>query len=230
MNILIADGHELYRKGLRWFIGENHPEAKVWEAATGQEVIDLYEEYTAKLPDLLFMELNLSEVNGLDVTMCLRDRLPELKIIINTDYEDDWLVDQLVGLGVRGYLLKSDPKEQLEQAIQIVRKGGSYFSGNVSGALQREIIRNKRFQRNFHRSRRLSERELEVLKLICQERTNREIAEKLSLSVRTVDNHRNKLLEKCEVKNTAGLVMHAIRNGLVDVVGARDPKEWRVSL
>ncbi len=221
MNILIADGHELYRKGFRWFISEHHPEAQVREAATGQEVLELLEKDDAILPDLLFLELNLLGVDGLDTTIRLRNLLPELKIIINTEYSDDWLVDQLVGLGVRGYLLKCDPKEQLEQAIQIIRKGGSYFSGNVSGALQREIIRSKRFQRNFHRFRRLSDRELEVLKLICREYTNREIAERLSLSVRTVDNHRNKLLEKCEVKNTAGLVMYAIRNGLVDVVNVK---------
>ncbi len=221
MNILIADGHELYRKGLRWFIGEHHPEAQVREAETGQEVLDVFQDNNTKIPDLLFLELNLSDVDGLDTTVRLRSQCPELKIIINTEYGDDWLVDQLVGLGVRGYLLKCDPKEQLELAIQTIRKGGTYFSGNVSGALQREIMRSKRFQRNFHRFRRLSDRELEVLKLICREYTNREIAEKLSLSVRTVDNHRNKLLEKCEVKNTAGLVMYAIRNGLVDVVNVK---------
>lgn len=217
MNILIADGHELYRKGLRWFISQHHPEAQITEAETGQEVLDLCEKNDATLPDLLFMELNLTEVDGLDATTRLRKSLPELKIIINTEFADDWLVDQLVGLGVCGYLLKCDPKEQLEQAIQTIRKGGNYFSRNVSGALQREIIRGKRFQR----FRRLSDRELEVLKLICCECTNREIAEKLSLSVRTVDNHRNKLLEKCEVRNTAGLVMYAIRNGLVDVVNTK---------
>ncbi len=221
MNMVIADGHELYRKGLRWFILQHHPEAQITEAETGQEVLNLFEKNNAILPELLFTELNLPEVDGLDTTVRLRNRFPELKIIINTEFSDDWLVDQLVGLGVSGYLLKRDPKEQLEQAIQTIRKGGTYFSGNVSGALQREIIRSKRFQRNFHRFHRLSDRELEVLKLICCECTNREIAEKISLSVRTVDNHRNKLLEKCEVRNTAGLVMYAIRNGLVDVINTK---------
>ncbi|MGB3851543.1 MAG: response regulator transcription factor [Tunicatimonas sp.] len=221
MNILIADGQELYREGLRWFIHQQHPEAQITEATTGREVLNLLETKDITLPDLLLMELNLPGVDGVDATARLRNQLPNLKIIINTEYGDDWLVDQLVGLGVCGYLLKCDPKEQLELAIQTIRKGGTYFSGNISGALQREIIRNKRFQRNFHRFRRLSDRELEVLKLICQEYTNRDIAEELSLSVRTVDNHRNKLLEKCEVKNTAGLVMYAIRNGLVDVVSTQ---------
>ena len=102
-------------------------------------------------------------------------------------------------------------KKEIEKAVQAVRRGRTYFSQRVSGTLQREVIRSKQFRRNFRRRQQISQREMEVLVRICREETNREIAEALSLSVRTVDNHRRRLLEKCEAKNTAGLVMYAMQ-------------------
>ena len=217
MNIIIADDHPIYRRGLRNFIRENHPEARITEASNGQEVLDLIKQRGGLVnPDIITMDLDMPIVDGIQATTYLRDRMPDLKIIIITMYEDAWLMNQIVGLGVHGYLLKGDDENRIEEAIQAVRKGQTYFSSKTSGALQQEIIRNKRFRRNFRRFRQLSEREMEVLKRICQEKTNKEIAQELSLSVRTVDNHRYKLLEKCEAKNTAGLVIYAIRHGLVD--------------
>ena len=217
MQILIADDHKIYRRGLRNLIQENHPEAHIAEASTGQEVIDLLMKSNRHAPhDLLILDLEMPVMDGIQVATYLRDRVPDLKIIILTMHEDEWFMDQLVGSGVSGYLLKGDDEHQIEEAIQAVRRGETYFGSRTSGALQRELVRNKRFRRNFRRFRQLSEREIEVLKRICQESTNKEIAQQLSLSVRTIDNHRNRLLEKCEVKNTAGLVMYAIRHGLVD--------------
>lgn len=217
MHILIADDHIVYRRGLRNLILENHPEARITEAGTGQEVIGLVTKRDGNPnPDIIFMDLEMPVMDGIEVTGYLLERMPDLKIIVLTMHEDEWFMDQMVGLGVRGYLLKGDDERQIEEAIQAVRGGKNYFSKRTSGALQREVMRNKRFRRNFHRFRQLSDREIEVLKRICQESTNKEIAQALSLSVRTVDNHRNKLLEKCGVKNTAGLVMYAVRHGLVD--------------
>ena len=217
MYILIADDHEIYRRGLRNLIQENHPEARFAVASTGKEVIDLLKRRNGSgPPDLVFMELEMPVMDGIRTMAYLRERMPDVKVVILTMHEDEWFMDQMVGLGVHGYLLKSDDESQVEKAIQAVRRGETYFSSKASGSLQREVMRNKRFRRNFHRFRQLSDREMEVLKRICQESTNKEIAQQLSLSVRTIDNHRNKLLEKCEVRNTAGLVMYAIRHGLVD--------------
>ena len=218
MNVLIADDHQVYRRGLRNFIKENHPEAHVVEASNGQEALDyLQKRRVSARTEIMILDLEMPEVDGVETVKHLRDRMPDLKIIVITMHEDRWLMDQLVGMGVQGYLLKGDDESKIEEAIQSVRRGQSYFSDPVSGALQREMIRSKRFRRNFHRFRNISEREMEVLRRICQGQTNREIAEALSLSVRTVDNHRHHLLEKCEAKNTAELVIYAIRHGLVDI-------------
>lgn len=217
MHILIADDHKIYRRGLRNLIQENHPEARITEAGTGQDVLDLLtKRNNFSLPDMIIMDLEMPGIDGIQATTYLRDRLPDAKIIIMTMHEDEWFMDQMIGMGVQGYLLKGEDENQIEAAIQAVKKGKTYFCPQASDALQREIVRSKRFRHNFRRFRQLSDREIEVLKRICQENTNREIAEELALSVRTVDNHRNKLLEKCEVKNTAGLVMYAIRHGLID--------------
>lgn len=217
MQILIVDDHNIYRRGLRTLIQENHPEAQITEASTGQDILDLLKKRNVfTLPDIIIMDLEMPGIDGIQATTYLRDRLPDIKIIIMTMHEDEWFMDQMVGIGVHGYLLKGDDENRIEEAIQAVKKGNTYFCPQASGALQREVVRSKRFRHNFRRFRQLSDREIDVLKRICQENTNREIAEELSLSVRTVDNHRNKLLEKCEVKNTAGLVMYAIRHGLVD--------------
>ena len=218
MNVLIADDHQVYRRGLRAFIQENHPEARITEASNGQEALDHLQKRRTSLPaEIVILDLEMPEVDGVETVKRLRDRMPDLKIIVITMHEDQWLMDQLVGMGVQGYLLKGDGEAKIEEAIQSVRKGRSYFSNPVSDALQREIVRSKRFRRNFHRHRNISEREMEVLRRICRGQTNREIAEALSISVRTVDNHRHHLLEKCGAKNTAELIVYAIRHGLIDI-------------
>ncbi len=217
MNILIADDHQVYRRGLRHFIQENHPEARVVEVSNGREVIDLLQHKSQRSGiDIALLDLEMPDMDGIKTVKYLRERMIDLKIIVLTMHEDAWMMDQMVSLGVQGYLLKGDPEEQIEEAIAALKKGQTYFSQPVSGALQREVMRSKQFRRNFRRFRQISDREMEVLKRICREETNKEIAEALSLSVRTVDNHRHRLLEKCEAKNTAGLVMYAIRHGLVD--------------
>lgn len=218
MNIIIADDHPVYRRGLRDFIQENHPEARISEANDGQEVLTLFKQQEPRTgPNILVIDLEMPGTDGIETVTYLRDRMPDLKIVVVTMHDDEWLMDQLVGKGVHAYLLKGGEESEIEEAIQAVRQGKTYFSHPVAGALQREVIRSKQFRRNFRRFRQISDREMEVLLRICREETNREIAEALSLSVRTVDNHRHRLLEKCEAKNTAGLVVYAIRNGLVDV-------------
>lgn len=217
MNVLIADDHQVYRRGLRNFIQENHPEARIAEATNGYEALEYLRQRRSAPTEIVILDLEMPEVDGIETVKRLRDRMPDLKIIVITMHEDPLLMDQLVGMGVQGYLLKGDSEGRIEDAIRSVRKGQSYFSDQVSGSLQREVIRSKRFRRNFHRFRNISEREMEVLRRICRGQTNREIAEDLSISVRTVDNHRHRLLEKCEAKNTAELVIYAIRHGLIDI-------------
>ena len=214
MEILIADDHQMYRKGLHDLIQENHPEVHIVEAQDGQEVLALVRRHQ---PDMILLDLEMPNLDGLDAIAFVRDKFPQIKIIVITMHEDQRFMDEAIERGVHGYLLKGDDEDNLVQAIDAVRKGKTFFGYHPTEAMQQEMVRNRRFRRNFRKFRQLSDRELQILQLICQEKTTRDIAEALSISARTVENHRNRLLEKCGTKNTAGLVIFAVRHNLIDM-------------
>ena len=214
MEILIADDHQMYRKGLHDLIQENHPEVSIVEAQDGQEVLTMVRRHQ---PDIILLDLEMPNLDGLDTIAFVRDKFPQIKIIVITMHEDQRFMDEAIEMGVHGYLLKGDDEGNLIQAIDAVRKGKAFFGYHPTEALQQEMVRNRRFRRNFRKFRQLSDRELQILQLICQEKTTRDIAEALSISARTVENHRNRLLEKCGTRNTAGLVIFAVRHNLIDM-------------
>ncbi len=212
LNILIADDHRLFRKGMCALLSDFDDVGETGEAENGEELIALIKS-TTDLPDLVLLDINMPVMDGLDTTKYLKAHYPGIRIIIISMEEDVPLVSHLINEGVDGYLLKNSDPDELELAIKMVMKNEFYLSASLTGAL----VRSGNSKSDGNTEILLTERELEVLELICRQYTAAEIGEKLLISTRTVEGFRRKLLEKTKSRNMAGLVIYAIKNKLVAI-------------
>jgi len=212
IKILLADDHKIFREGVRSILEKEKDMEVIGEASNGAEVLELIEQVKT---DVLVLDIDIGSPNGIEITASISEKHPETKIMILSMMGLHDFVIQALEKGAIGFLLKNTGKDEVLTAIRSVSKGDSYFSREVSAILI-EQLQKPASSRKKHTEIPISPRELEVLKLIAQEFSNAEIAEKLYISIRTVDTHRRNLLEKLGVKNTAGLVKFAIQKGLVD--------------
>jgi len=185
----------------------------VLEAANGEELLSAL---PRKRVDVVLLDINMPVLDGIETTKILRQKFPKVKIIMLSLHDEDRFILHLMELGASGYLLKDAEPEEVEKAIRIVKEGEVYFNDTVSKVMFRKATnKSVRSSKVFNYKVDLSERELEVLNLICEGLTNAQIAEEISLSQRTVEGYRLRMLNKLKVKNTAGLVAYAIKNHLV---------------
>jgi DNA-binding NarL/FixJ family response regulator len=214
IKVLLADDHKIFREGVRSILDKEKDIEVVGEASNGTEIIELM----ARLEvDVLVLDIDIGTPNGIEITALVSNSHPETKILILSMMGLHDFVIQALEKGAIGFLLKNTGKDEVLTAIRSVSKGDSYFSREVSAILI-EQLHKPASSRRKNSDIPISPREIEVLKLIAQEFSNSEIAEKLFISIRTVDTHRRNLLEKLGAKNTAGLVKFAIQKGLVDEV------------
>jgi DNA-binding NarL/FixJ family response regulator len=215
IKVVIADDHKIIRVGLRGLLEREKDINVVGEAESAQEIETLLATQPA---DVILMDIDLGDIDGIVATRNIKELHPSLQVLGLTMHEEPDYIIKMLEAGASGYLLKNAGREELLAAIHTVAKGDSYFSQKVSATLLQAATRQKQTpvepKKNQIQSP-LSEREIEVLRLIAQEYSNGEIAEKLFISIRTVDTHRRNLLEKLQVKNTVGLVKYAISKGLI---------------
>ncbi|WP_420387574.1 response regulator [Roseivirga sp.] len=214
VKVAIADDHKLFREGMRFLIDQMDNLEVVFEASNGKELLDEIDRNDA---DILLLDLDMPEMDGLEVLKELRPQKPELGIIILTMHSDSKMIAYLMELGANSYLLKDTSPEEFEQAISSVMEEGFYFNQMVSKAMLGGLKGQAKKKPTLNHHESLTSREVEVLELICQEFTAKEIADKLFISHRTVEGHRKNLIEKLGVKNTAGLIVKAIKEGLISV-------------
>jgi DNA-binding NarL/FixJ family response regulator len=215
INIAIADDQMLFRKGMAAIVNTFENMSVVCEADNGRKLLGFLET-TTQNPDVILMDLSMPELNGIDTMKIIHEKYPDQKVIILSIHNEEKFVIHLIELGASAYLFKNSEPEDVEKAIRGVIEKGFYFSEDTLGSFHKRLT-NKKTHVSVHDNIpiTLSIREIEVLNLICQEQTAHEIAEKLFISTRTVDGHRNNLLEKTGARNTAGLVIFAIKNNLV---------------
>lgn len=212
IRVLLADDHKIFRDGVRSILEKEKDIEVVGEAANGSEVIELIEQQEV---NVLVLDIDIGKPNGIEITALVSQNHPETKILILSMMGLHDFVIQALEKGAIGFLLKNTGKDEVLTAIRSVSKGDSYFSKEVSAILI-EQLHKPASSRRKSTDIPISPREIEVLTLIAKEFSNAEIAEKLYISIRTVDTHRRNLLEKLGAKNTAGLVKFAIQKGLVD--------------
>jgi DNA-binding NarL/FixJ family response regulator len=215
IKVAITDDHKLFREGIRFLLEQMEGIEWVYETSSGKDLIDKLEQ--GDVPDVLLLDLDMPEPNGIETIKRIRPEFPELGIIILTTYNDTKMMAYLMELGANSYLLKDCDPETLERAIKGVYYEGYYFTREVSDAMLKGLKGHTRKKPVLDNKNTLTEREVEVLHLICQEYTAKEIADKLFISIRTAEGHRRHLIEKLGVKNTAGLIVTAIKEGIVEL-------------
>jgi DNA-binding NarL/FixJ family response regulator len=205
IKIIIADDHAIIRDGLKSMLENNPSFSIVAEAANGAELIELLKHTNC---DVVCTDISMPEMDGIEVTKYVVKNYPKIKVICLSMHEQVDYIKKMQEAGAVGYIFKDSSKEELQIAIETVYNGKKYFNQKLFDILLSA-------ENNHKDEVVLSTREKEVLKLIAEEFTNAEIAEKLFISVRTVDTHRQNLLQKLDVKNTAGLVKYAIKSALL---------------
>ena len=213
IKIAIADDYKIYRDGLKVGLSADDNLDVIAEADNGE---DLLKELETSSPDVIIMDLKMPIMDGMEATKAVRKKYPSIKVLVVTMYEDDKFIIHLMENGANGYLLKNAEPEEIRKSIYAVHENGYYFNDLVNKALLKKLVLKNNFKPSFNQNVELTERELEVLKLICQEKTAVEIGKEIFLSPRSIEGIRQRLIEKVGVRNTAGLVMFAVKNGIVD--------------
>lgn len=212
IRVLVCDDHKVFRDGIQALLEKIKDITVVGEASNGNEALECM---SVGGIDVVLMDIDMGETNGVDTTEKVKKSFPDVNVLVLSMHGEHNYIIRMLDAGATGYILKNAGKDEMVTAIRSVAKGDSYFSRDVSSILIEQLRRPQ--ARGKHKGDLpLTDREIEVLKLIAQEYSNPEIAEQLFISIRTVDTHRRNLLEKLGAKNTAGLVKYAIKNNLVD--------------
>jgi two-component system, NarL family, nitrate/nitrite response regulator NarL len=208
IKVLIADDHHLMVDGIRSLLDDVEGLEIVGVANDGEETMVFV---SRKPVDVILLDLQMPKMNGFQVAEQIKKKYPTIRILVLTMYDKPGFIRELLESGVDGYVLKNTGKEELVQGIMTVHKGEKFFSKEVSGIFY-DSFRKEKDENTF-----LTSREIEIIKLIAQELTSQEIADKLFLSHFTVDTHRRNIINKLGVKNTAGLIRYAYENGYFDL-------------
>lgn len=211
-SIIIADDHVLIRQGLKKLIEENEALEVVGVAGDGLELLGLLEKAT---PDMILLDISMPHLRGIEVINEAKRLCPHVKILMITMHKTEQYFLCAMSAGADGYLLKEDSDTELLAAIDTVMEGELYISPFLGEQFSDEVIRQYR-ENGVFPCETLTNREVEVLKLVAEGLTSKEIADILSISIRTVEHHRANLLKKLELKNTADLIKHAIQNGFIN--------------
>lgn len=210
IRVLLADDHSVVRDGLRRLVEGAGDMTVVAEAADGREAIRKAREIS---PDVAVVDISMPGVDGLEVVRQIRSAHPDLPVLILTMHEEEQYVVRAIGAGAKGYLTKRSAAEQLLQAIRKVHSGGRYLGDSASEALAARLAKGGGARSLLDI---LSDREIQVLRALALGGSNREIAEAYSLSIKTVDTYRSRLLKKLDLRNNAELTRFAIRNHIVE--------------
>lgn len=208
IKILLADDHRIFRESLKKLLTIEKIADVVAEAGDGEQVLELLKNHT---PDVVLMDISMPKMDGVETTRKALEKYPDLKILTLSSFGDEKYYYKMVEAGVKGFVIKNSGIAELQQAINEVAAGGSWFSNE----LLRQVIVS--ISKPATKEIEISERELQILKLICDGLTNDQMAEKLCISPDTVKWHRNNLLAKTGCSNTAALVLYTIKNKLVEI-------------
>ena len=218
IKLALCDDQVLFLRGLKFLFQEFDNIDVIIEATGGKELLEKLKD---NLPDVILMDVKMPEMDGVEATRLVKEQYPSIKIILLSMYDDERLIHHVIENGANGYLLKNEEPQVVKEAIESVMAKDFYFNDYVSRALMTGMQTRGRKKTTAEliagTATKLSAREMEVLQLVCEEKTTAEIAKELFISVRTVEGHRKNLIDKTGVRNTAGLVIFAIKNNLATV-------------
>ena len=211
-NVLLVEDHTIVRQGLKRLL-EERGISVVGEAGDGYQAVRVAKE---KHPDIVIMDISLPKLGGIDATRRIKKELPATKVLMLTIHSEENYIFKSLDAGASGYLLKDTVADELVNAIEVVERGDIFVSSSIPRRVVDEYREMVRKGKRIDEFSKLTNREREILKLISEGYTSKQIAEMLFISVKTVDNHRANIMNKLDIHDTAGLVRYAIRIGLVD--------------
>jgi len=211
IRVLLAEDHTIVRKGLRSLLDDEAGIEIVGEAEDGQQTMELVQHL---LPDVVLMDITMPVLNGLEATRQIKKLFPQVKVLVLTVHSTEEYIFQVLRAGASGYVVKQAAVSELVQAIRTVYHGDSFLSPSISRQAIEEYGRQAEAMEDKHD--RLTDREREVLQLIAEGRTNREIASRLHVTVKTVEAHRAHLMDKLGLHSTADLTKYALRKGIIN--------------
>jgi DNA-binding NarL/FixJ family response regulator len=215
IRIILTEDHQILRDGVKALIASGNIEI-TGEASSGAELLNILQ---TQRPDIILMDISLPDISGIELTREISNRYPEIKVLILSMYTDENFINQAIKAGAKGYLHKNTTREEMLIAIETVYSGKDFFSDNISKIILKSYI-DKAKQNTVEVPNPyevLSKREIEILKMFAEGLINKEIADKLFISVRTVESHKNHIMQKLNLKTQVELVKYAIKYNLINL-------------
>ena len=219
IRLLIADDHEIFRDGLVLMLSKQSHIILEGQAEDGKELIEMVKE---KQPDMVLTDIKMPRMDGIEATRYIRTYFPQVNIIALSMFDEENLIVDMLEAGAKGYLLKNADKQEILEAIECVSQDKEFYCQHTSARLASMIVKSKFNPYRKTEVVEFNDREKDIVRLICLQFTAQEIADKLYLSKRTVEGYRTRILEKMNVKNTAGVVIFALKHGFIkeaDILG-----------
>jgi len=214
IKIVLVDDHKIFRDGFRLLL-QSFPYVEIiGEASNGKEFLDLIK---TQVPDIVFMDINMPLIDGVEASRRAVEKFPDIKIIALTTFLDEDYLEKMLMAGVEAYMLKNSELDEFEKAIIKVHSGGNYFSDEIVSLLSDKLTRFRKRKKEQAVLPVFTEREKEIIELICKGYGNKEIAEKTFLSPKTVEKHKSNLFQKTDTFNTVNLVIYAFKNQIVSL-------------
>lgn len=213
LRILLADDHEVMRRGLRHLVEEQPGWELCGEAATGREAVELAKE---KKPDIAILDVSMPELNGLEATRQIKKALPRTEILIFTMHDDEQLVREVLAAGARGYLLKTDAARHIVAAVEALSTHKPFFTSQVSETMLESFLTHAKSPDDENSTGPITAREREIIQLLAEGLSNKKISAMLAISVKTVETHRAAIMRKIGARSVVDVVRYAVRNKIAE--------------
>lgn len=216
IKVLLVDDHQIVRDGIKALIEDDPSIEIIGEAASGDELEAIL---SKDRPDIILLDINLPDTTGIELTKKICEQDPDIRILILSMHMSEEFICNAIEAGAKGYLPKTTSQDELINAIKKIDQGGEYYNNDVSEILLKSYIKKTQNAAKNKQEKQISltRRENEILKLFAEGLSNQEIADRLFISIRTVESHKNNIMQKLELKSTVELVKYAIRNNIIDI-------------
>jgi len=214
IKIILADDHRIFRDGIKSLLSDYDFINIIGEASSGMELLSMLK---IQKPDIVIVDITMQGISGIEAAEQISNLYPEIKIMILSMHTNEEFVINSIKAGAKAYLPKDSSKEELIEAIKTLQTGGEYYSKLVSDNFMKNYFKKFKVEQNLKENEELTQREIEILKLAASGVCNKEIADKLFISVKTVDAHKNHIMQKLKLKNTAEMVLYAVKNKIIEI-------------
>ena len=212
IKIILVDDHQMFRDGVKSVLCDEENIDVIGEVGNGNDLFDLLK---TKTPDLIITDISMPDISGIEVAKHVSENYPDIKILILSMHSNEEFISKALNVGANGYLPKDTNMTELLEAINTIYKGENYFNKEISNTILKSLINKSKEESSSNKT--LTKREKEIIKLVVEGLTNKEIADKLCISIRTVDSHKNNIMQKLNLKSSVELVKYAIKNKLANL-------------